>query len=111
VSHDNLAAQLRAARGLLKLSQADRSGSAVVPITAIVDYEEDVATPRPVDLSALRAALEKAGVEFAYGEGVRLSREAILRKFAASPRFKMVKPTGKGYVIAGQSPKATKSPK
>jgi hypothetical protein len=71
---------LRAARGLLKLSHTDLSGSAVVPITAIVDYEEDVATPRPAHLNALRATLEKARVAFLDEDGVTLSGEEHTRR-------------------------------
>ena len=67
-------AQCRAARALLNLSHADLAGRAVVPISAIIDFETDAATLRAADLAALKAALEREGVELLNDVGVKLSR-------------------------------------
>jgi transcriptional regulator with XRE-family HTH domain len=70
--------QSRAARGLLKWSQrrlADESG---VGLSTIADFENDKREPRADNLTAMRTALESAGVEFitanknGKGVGVRL---------------------------------------
>jgi transcriptional regulator with XRE-family HTH domain len=69
-------AQCRAARGLLKWSQADLAqASKVVPKT-IVYFEREDRTPYDRTLAAIRAALEAAGVEFTNGDqpGVRLRK-------------------------------------
>ena len=66
-------AQCRAARALLDTSLAELAGAAVVPIAAIVDFETGSATPRPSDLAAIKAALERAGVEFIQG-GLKLAK-------------------------------------
>lgn len=69
--------QSRAARGLLKWSQrrlADQSG---VGLSTVAEFENDKREPWPGNLSAMRRALEKAGVDFlpaknGKGVGVRL---------------------------------------
>jgi hypothetical protein len=103
-------AQLRAARALLRLSPADLSGSAVVPITAIVDYEEDVATPRPADLDALRAALERAGVEFTDGEGVAAQPGSRLAKAGRQPAFQHGQARRQGLRHRRAEPEGDKKP-
>jgi transcriptional regulator with XRE-family HTH domain len=69
------AAQIRAARGLLKWTQAAlaaRSGLSIVTLNMI---ECETVRPRQGSLAAVRRALEEGGVEFigegAYGLGVR----------------------------------------
>jgi hypothetical protein len=58
------------------LSHADLASAAVVTVTIITDFETGVGRTRPTDVAAIRAALEKAGVEFIDGDrpGVRFSR-------------------------------------
>ncbi|SDR64325.1 hypothetical protein SAMN05519103_09670 [Rhizobiales bacterium GAS113] len=72
------AAQCRAARALIDMSEAELSGSAVVPRGVIQDFEAVVTPPRPADLEAIQRALEAAGVEFIAenggGPGVRLRK-------------------------------------
>ena len=48
----------------------------LVTTSIIADYETAVGTPRPVDLQAIRKALERASVEFIDRDrpGVRLGR-------------------------------------
>ncbi len=74
--------QCRAARGLLGWSQ-DELTAAVgggVSKRSIVRFERDETTPQPKTLSAIRTALEAAGVEFIAenggGAGVRLKIRA-----------------------------------
>ena len=62
-------AQIRAARGLLKWTQAmlaARGGTSIVTLNMI---ENDSVTPRPATLDGIRRALEAAGVEFLGEEG------------------------------------------
>jgi predicted transcriptional regulator len=73
-------AQCRAARALIGMSHADLARAAVVTVTIINDFEIGVGGTRPSDVAAIRAALEKAGVEFIDGDrpGVRFSRPQML---------------------------------
>jgi transcriptional regulator with XRE-family HTH domain len=67
-------AQCRAARALIDMTQAQLAGHAVVTTALIADYELGVSTLRPADLKAIRAALEREGVEFIDQDGVRLQK-------------------------------------
>ena len=50
---------------------AQLAAAAVVPVVVIFDFEGGFGkTPKPEDLAAIQAALERAGVEFIEG-GVR----------------------------------------
>ena len=68
-----IAAQCRAARGLVNMTTAQLAAAAVVPILVIFDFEGGWGKPIPEDLASLRTALERAGVEFIDGDnpGVR----------------------------------------
>jgi transcriptional regulator with XRE-family HTH domain len=73
-------AQIRAARGLLKWTQATlaaRGGTSIVTLNMI---ENDSVTPRTGTLDGIRRALEAAGVEFlgedGSGLGVRFRAKA-----------------------------------
>jgi transcriptional regulator with XRE-family HTH domain len=72
------AGQSRAARALVGLSQGELAERARVARQTVVDFERGARTPYPNNLSALRAALEAAGVEFidenGGGAGVRLRK-------------------------------------
>jgi len=69
-------AQIRAARGLLKWTQAMLAHRAAISIVTLNMIESDRVDPRASTLRAIEAALEKAGVEFIGSEreglGVRL---------------------------------------
>ncbi|TLU71597.1 transcriptional regulator [Lichenicoccus roseus] len=69
-------AQVRAARGLLDWTRDQLVASSGVPKSTLVRFEDQGSRPRGATLSALRRALEAAGVEFIQenggGAGVRL---------------------------------------
>jgi transcriptional regulator with XRE-family HTH domain len=70
--------QCRAARGLVNWSQYDLEAQAKVAQKTIADFEQAKREPRSDTLERIRAALEKAGVEFIEenggGPGVRLAK-------------------------------------
>ena len=72
------AAQCKAARGLVDMSQKTLAERAEVAEKTIVDFEKKARSPRSATLQALRFALESAGVEFidenGGGPGVRLGK-------------------------------------
>jgi len=67
-------AQCRAARALIDMSKAALAGHAVAPVAVIADYEAGVSVPRASNLDAIRAALERAGVEVIEQDGVRMQK-------------------------------------
>lgn len=71
-------AQCRGARGLLGMTQADLSEASGVSRRSITDFEASKASLMTNNAAAIRAALEKAGVEFIEenggGAGVRLRK-------------------------------------
>jgi transcriptional regulator with XRE-family HTH domain len=73
-------AQVRAARALLAWSREKLSGECGVPMRTLARFEGEEAVPRAATLSAIRAALEAAGVDFIEqnggGAGVRLSKRS-----------------------------------
>ncbi|WP_367160159.1 helix-turn-helix transcriptional regulator [Kozakia baliensis] len=73
-----IAAQIRAARGLLAWSRDDLVANSGVPKSTLVRVEDEVSSPRAATLEAIRTALEAAGVEFVPenggGAGVRLRK-------------------------------------
>ncbi|PYD62986.1 helix-turn-helix domain-containing protein [Gluconacetobacter entanii] len=75
---DIASAQVRAARGLLGWSRDRLVEASGVPKRTIVRFEDEVTAPRKSTISAIRAALEAAGVEFIAenggGIGVRLRK-------------------------------------
>lgn len=70
--------QTRAARGLLNWSQQDLADKARVAAKTLWDFENGNRAPRGGTLDKVRAALEKAGVDFipenGGGPGVRLRK-------------------------------------
>jgi len=67
-------AQCRAARALLNWSQGQLETASQVAKKTIADFEREARRPYPRTISAIRAALESAGIEFTDGDapGVRL---------------------------------------
>ena len=71
------ARQIRAARALLGWSQQDLADRAIISVNALRRLEAEQVDPRMSTVTAVKAALEGAGVDFqpadlAKGEGVRL---------------------------------------
>jgi predicted transcriptional regulator len=73
------AAQIRAARGLLGLSQVWLAKLAGISPTALVNIETGTSDPKASTLAAIIAALEKEGAEFTNGDqpGVRLRKAKL----------------------------------
>jgi predicted transcriptional regulator len=74
-------AQLRAARGLLKWTQAMLAHKAAISVVTLNMIESDHVDPRASTLRAIERALEKAGVEFIGNE-----REGLGVRFRAPRR-------------------------
>ncbi len=76
------AAQCRAARGLTNITQGNLAARSGVSVRTIAHFEKSERTPIPANLTAIRAALEAAGVVFVdengHGPGVRLRKEIKL---------------------------------
>ncbi|WP_086653602.1 helix-turn-helix domain-containing protein [Acetobacter malorum] len=72
------ASQIRAARGLLDWTRDQLVEVSGVPKSTLVRVESNAVTPRQSTLTAIRSALETAGVEFIEenggGAGVRLRK-------------------------------------
>lgn len=72
-------AQCRAARGLVDWSQADLASAANVGLSTLRNFEAGRSIPMANNLSAIRTALEAAGVIFVAengeGPGVRLKKQ------------------------------------
>ena len=65
--------QCRAARALLDLSQGNLAEAAGVGRSTVADFERGARSPVPENLAAIRAVLERFGIEFiGGGPGVRL---------------------------------------
>jgi transcriptional regulator with XRE-family HTH domain len=56
--------QCRAARALLKWSQAELAAVSGVGISTVADFEIEKREPRTANLAAIRGAFERAGIIF-----------------------------------------------
>jgi transcriptional regulator with XRE-family HTH domain len=63
------AAQVQAARALLEWNQADLAAAAKISLPTVKRYEAGIRTPIPPILTAIRRALETAGIEFIPAKG------------------------------------------
>jgi DNA-binding transcriptional regulator YiaG len=68
-------AQCRAARGLLEITQSQLAKAAHLGLSTVVDFEKERRLVSQGAVEAIRAALERAGIEFidenGGGEGLR----------------------------------------
>jgi transcriptional regulator with XRE-family HTH domain len=80
-------AQIRAARGLLKWTQAVLAAKSGLSLVTLNMIEGETVQPRKASLAAIQQALEAGGVEFiggcGGGIGVRLREEASGKKIPA----------------------------
>jgi DNA-binding transcriptional regulator YiaG len=67
-------AQCRAARGLLNWTQVELAKRVGVAVKTIRNFETGRRKPHGLSRSAIRQALEQAGIEFLDGDGVRIKR-------------------------------------
>jgi DNA-binding XRE family transcriptional regulator len=68
--------QIRGARAMLGLTQADLAAKAGISKTALIAIETATSDPKASTLSSIQRALEATGVEFTNGDqpGVRLKK-------------------------------------
>lgn len=71
-------AQLRAARGLINLSQLELAVILQVGLRAVSEFESGKPTLSHETLGAFRRALEAAGVEFIQGPGDGVSMRKVV---------------------------------
>lgn len=74
-------AQIRAARGLLKWTQATLAHKAGISVVTLNMIESDSVDPRASTLRSIEKALDKAGVEF-----IGTDRDGLGVRFRASRR-------------------------
>lgn len=63
-------AQIRAARGLLKWTQATLAHRAAISAATLNMIENDATRPRDTTLLAIQSALERGGVQFLWENGL-----------------------------------------
>ncbi len=72
------ASQARAGRALLEMTQSELAGAAGLGLSTVVDFEKSRRSVSDQAVSAIKSALERAGVEFidenGGGPGVRLRK-------------------------------------
>lgn len=71
--------QCRGARGFLDWTQGKLADAAGVGLSTVKNYEGRLRDTNPANISAMKAAFEKAGIEFVparngHGGGVRLAK-------------------------------------
>lgn len=69
--------QIRAARGLLNLSQKELALKANLSVNSLNNIEREVGSPRVDSMHAIRDALTHEGIEFLDKDGVRLTGEVL----------------------------------
>lgn len=69
--------QIRAARGLLNLSQKELAHKSGLSVNSLNNIERDVGSPRVDSMHAIRDALLREGIEFLERDGVRLAGELL----------------------------------
>src|SRR5712671_1231540 len=69
--------QIRAARGLLNLSQKELALKANLSVNSLNNIEREVGSPRVDSMHAIKDALTHEGIEFLEKDGVRLAGEQL----------------------------------
>jgi transcriptional regulator with XRE-family HTH domain len=100
------AAQIRAARELLGWSQADLAVKLRVRTSAIAKFEQGGPRPRMLALSAMKFALEAAGVKFSEGEpgvkrGQSMAKQTWTRDQLAAAILERLKSFPECRVVTG----------
>ena len=74
--------QIRGARAMLNLTQAELAARAGISTTGLNNIERGVSDPKASTLSAIQRVLEEAGVEFTNGNepGVKLKSKGRKRR-------------------------------
>ena len=74
--------QIRGARAMLNLTQAELAARAGISTTGLNNIERGVSDPKASTLSAIQRVLEEAGVEFTNGTepGVKLKSKGRKRR-------------------------------
>jgi len=77
-------AQCRAARALLGITQSELARAAKLGLSTVVDFEKERRLVSDESIKAIKAALQRAGIEFTDGnggwEGLRIRRSQQLRR-------------------------------
>ena len=79
-------AQIRAARGLLKWTQASLAHKAAISTVTLNMIENEAVRPRESTLGSIQAALEAGGVEFLSEDGVGVRVKAVARQKPPTPK-------------------------
>jgi transcriptional regulator with XRE-family HTH domain len=79
--------QIRAARALLNWSQSELAALAGLSLNALSKLEKGQTAPRVETLAAIEGALERGGVEFLSGKGVRLKGELFEMEKVEGPEL------------------------
>ncbi len=78
VDREIRASQARAGRALLEMTQGELAGAAGLVLSTVVDFEKNRRSVSDQAVSAIKSALERAGIEFidenGGGPGVRLRK-------------------------------------
>ncbi len=67
--------QIRAARALLDWKQSDLAEASGISLPSINNLEREIGSPRVDTFAAIQESLERAGIEFTSGNGVRLKND------------------------------------
>lgn len=79
--------QIKAARALLEWKQETLAKKSGLSLPSINNLERGLYSPRIETLEAIKTALEKAGVEFSDGSGVRLAQQEYAYKTFEGKNF------------------------
>jgi DNA-binding transcriptional regulator YiaG len=84
IDHSMTPAQCRAARALLGITQSQLARAANLGLSTVVDFEKERRLVSDEAASAIRVALQRAGIEFTDGngggEGLRLRKPRSSRR-------------------------------